>query len=173
MCEFGQYASFLELSFAVNLLFAAWNGLYGRLSTLRLEQGREGDKALAQAAVDESTWESIEHRRRRCAWFLTAIRRVGQGGGVCIALLIGTALLLVDAGRPTGAFAWWLMVVAGSWQPFMMASMFLTATFYGRRIRRRENEAIRAALTAADGQREAVLRKARATRQGGFSVRDA
>ena len=53
-----------------------------------------------------------------------------------------------------------MILIAGAWQPVMMASMFLTGKWYGGWIKRTENSAIRAAVTNANTQRNAAKRVA-------------
>ena len=84
---FGDYKSFLEIGFALNALFGAWQAIPEALAKKRKAARRTGISKYAED-VSAETYDRVDRVSRRIVW-------LGRTLGVVAALGIATALFLI------------------------------------------------------------------------------
>ena len=120
--NFGHYNSFLEISFAINVLFSAWDGWLGsylKQSGALQENVEKLEKRVAALAQQKPGY--FYQFLRVCKWiyltfhFLTV--RVGRVVGVGIAIGIAGALFYLRAHTPVSLVWANLILTAGALLP--------------------------------------------------------
>lgn len=114
-CTLHDYATFLSVTFALNLTFFIWwNRIYGMLRTRRMRSKDKRDERLAQVDVVRED----DGGRRYCETFVVWARRVGRFSSALVALLVVAILLFFRSNSPMSL--WWtaLTITVG---PLLMA----------------------------------------------------
>ena len=146
MGEFSRYASFLELAFGVNLLFGAWDGIYGKLSQLSQHNTAQGEQALELAMADSDQQQTITKHRERCDRCRTWMRKAGRAAGLVLATAIAVSLLLVAPDQAINAWQFGFIAGAGAVVPLLLAIMVIGDYGYTKWITGKENAMVRVAV---------------------------
>lgn len=151
-CNFGHYASYLEVSFAVNVLVAGWwDRLRRRLRRLlRESKQRDGLRlgAMKTDIVDEAEprLKEVDDSRERCKKWTGRFVAVARVCCFVLALLIVAALLMVEAGSKV-SLGWMSMCIV---VPIVLAlAAYVLDSTWSARIERRANEVLDAVLAEA------------------------
>ena len=136
-CTFGDYSSYMELAFAINILIAGWGDrFYDKLYSRMKLEGETHDLALTFVKVDMSERNAVEQERDDLEEKMA--RWVFWLKGFCFALgiLIAVALLII-AGRSEIEF-WWMPCFLG------LPILFLVwVVFLGNRTLKKINEKVK------------------------------
>lgn len=92
--KFGDYTSFLEIAFGVNLLFGVWDGLAAKMSGWRISELRRLQGNIRVSAVDAVT-PALEKREAACNRKCETIKKWGRTAGVIFAGVIALVLFVV------------------------------------------------------------------------------
>ena len=128
-CSFRDFVPFLQLAFGVNVLFGAWDGIYGNVSRFQQESETSDNSLLELVDAGSDLTMALDQQRKECDATMKRCHQIGRWGGLVIASLIALALLTVSHATPLGP--WWLMLVAVS--GFAMPVLMLFMFFAGRR----------------------------------------
>lgn len=132
--QFADYTSFLEVAFAINLLFGGWRGF----ARFLLERRQISLKRYVAKVRIDSVDEAMEQRARdrmaarheKCGVLCRRVERIGRLLGVFMAIAIVVLLFLVGNAAPVDARMLALIVAAAMPVPTTMASMLLIQTAY-------------------------------------------
>lgn len=126
--QFADYTSFLEVAFAINLLFGGWQG-FARLllERRRLSFNRYAMKARVEAVDDavQRLLEEISARNEACRRVCRGVERWGRVVGFAMAAVIVAALFLVGNGEVVDGPMLAGIVVVALPVPLTMALMVL------------------------------------------------
>ena len=144
----GNYESYLEIVFGINLLFSAWKGIYLELSNLGTAARKNDERSLRTAHVDgslaESVWKLHDWQKRLRKGFVAAGRVVG----LSMASIIGIVLFYFPSTHPVNPFLWWVILSSGALVPAMMVLMVVVDGRFAKTIRVKGNEVIRERVDA-------------------------
>ena len=129
---FGDYAPFLELSCAVNLLLAAWGATWQRLGDwVDKLRAKSRDRASTEGArvgraagmdYDNSALDKWHERIGRVRRWIRGFAR-WFAAGMTIAIM--TALFFFDPDAEVSALGLWLIALSPLAQPMLMATMVI------------------------------------------------
>lgn len=97
--QFGDYTSFLEIAFALNILFNAWHAIPTSLTRRRGGVGKYAEKPGAASYDSVGKWSKV-------------IVRCGQGTGLLFAFAIAAALYVLADEVPVDQNAAMLILLA-------------------------------------------------------------
>lgn len=121
--EFGDYTSFLEIAFGVNLLFGVWDGLAAKMSGWRISELRRLQGNIRVSAVDAVT-PALEKREAACNRKCETIKKWGRTAGVVFAVM--TALVLFVVGDSTAVSGWKVGGIAVLAAPLPVSIILIT-----------------------------------------------
>ena len=121
--EFGDYTSFLEIAFGVNLLFGVWDGLAAKMSGWRTSELRRLQGNIRVSAVDAVT-PALEKREAACNRKCETIKKWGRRAGVMFALV--TALVLFVVGDSVAVSGWKVGGIAVLAAPLPVSIILIT-----------------------------------------------
>ncbi|MXY54207.1 MAG: hypothetical protein F4Y86_16990 [Gammaproteobacteria bacterium] len=94
MPPFGDFESFLELAFAVNLIWGIWGDLRARLEN---RFGNPKLKTQVAAAIDTSSATAVDSLVERARRWRSGLSRVGQVASLAVAVAIAMCLFFVQS----------------------------------------------------------------------------
>lgn len=106
-CTFGDYSSYMELAFAINVLIAGWwDNIYNNLSSRMKSDGESQDLAMLGVEVDTSKRDEVKQDRDDLRKSMKT--NVFWLKGLCFALgiLIAAALLMIA--EDSEISFWWM-----------------------------------------------------------------
>lgn len=143
-CTLHDYATFLSVTFALNLTFLIWWDLiYDRLRTRRDVSKDELDEKLAEVDVVRED----DGGRRHCEAFVVWARRVGRFSSAVVAILVVAILLAFRSNSPM-SFWWTASTIAVG--PLLMAVTLLVHWVWMLAIENREKLFLRGVMAAKD-----------------------
>lgn len=143
-CTLHDYATFLSVTFALNLTFLIWwDRIYDRLRTRRDLSKDELDERLAEVDVVRED----DGGRRYCEAFVVWARRVGRFSSAVVATLV-VAMLLVFRSNSPMSFWWTASTIAVG--PLLMAITSLVHWVWMLAIEYREKPFLHGVMAAKD-----------------------
>ena len=120
--EFGAYTSFLEIAFAVNLLFGVWDGLAAKMSGWRISELRRLQGNIRASAID-AVRPALKNREVVCNRKCETIKKWGRRAGVMFAAVI--ALVLFVVGDSATVSGWKVVGIAGLAAPLPVSFIWI------------------------------------------------
>ena len=100
--QFGDYTSFLEMAFAINLLFGVWDGLSGLLLDKRRKNFALYMSRFHASALDNdgaAVLGAIQRRDTKCTVLCDGIKKWGRILGIVAAIIISILMFVMGNGR--------------------------------------------------------------------------
>ena len=98
--KFGDYSSFLEIAFAVNLLFGFWHALSKGLTDWQTATANDWEIRFKANDVDagRGILQRIQRRHEICRHWCSKAQKIGRSVSIVIAILIARALYFYPEG---------------------------------------------------------------------------
>ena len=145
---FGHYIPFLGAFFGVNVLFGAWDGVYGKLYAMSFDEAErirkewENDTTTLDTPVPDTENNALRKRRNRNTQNREWIKAGGRFAGLATAAAIAAAFFFVPKDTP---LPWWTNFIM-AFPVFFPVSAVLLMWFNSRglkEVRNQENEILR------------------------------
>ncbi len=151
--DFGHYIPFLGSLFGLNVLFGAWDGVYGKLYNAGSDEAKKDkenwEEAAATLDITDEEKKKLENKRRRNKLWREGIKTGGRIWGIMTALLILVSFYFIP--RTTDISGWLAGLIALAGVGPVLA---LVLMWFNRRgltnIRNKENELYRQARQRRD-----------------------
>ena len=137
--QFGDYGSFLELAFAVNLLWAVWGDLRKRLAD---RFGYPKLKEQVAAALDDDSPKAVENLRNSAGTVRNWLAKAGLFASMSAVLAVGLALFFVAPKTEVDAVGQAFIFLAMLPIPIFAVLMWLANHWFTWRIKRKVSEAV-------------------------------
>ena len=148
MHDFGHYIPFLGAFFGINVLFGAWDGVYGKLYFESSTEARKGEekweKDTATLDVPDDQKKKLENKRRRNTRIREWIKTGGRLVGRMAAGIIAIAFFFVPKNTPVPRYLAVVIALAAILPVLALFLMWLNNKGL-EKIRARENEIYREA----------------------------
>ena len=152
-CTFGHYASYLEVSFAINVLVAGWwDRLRRRLRRLLRESKRKDSllvKAMKADLVDEAQrrLRKVDRSRELCKKWTGVMVAIARAFCFALALLIAAALLLIEGASKV---PFWLMAACLISPVVLTVIVYVVDSKWSSSIEKKAHAALDEVLREAD-----------------------
>ena len=116
--NFGNYKSFLEISFGTNLLFGVWDGLTKKMLDWRVKQVSSLHSKINPSVVDVAST-----REKSCNSFCDTVKMIGRVIGIIFSCIIAMTLFVFGDDAKIGG--WGLFFIMMSAMPLPMSFLLI------------------------------------------------